>query len=73
MPDVTVEDLAKRVAELERKLAELAKPQPPVNDWRSVVGIFEDNEFTRDWEAEVRAIRERSRQAAREGRYDDPV
>ena len=73
MPEMTLEALTKRVEELERKLAELAKPQPPANDWRSVVGIFEDNEFTRDWEAEVRAIRERSRQAAREGRYDDPV
>ena len=73
MPEMTLEALTKRVEELERKLAELAKPQPPANDWRSVVGIFEDDEFARDWEAEVRAIRERSRQAAREGRYDDPV
>jgi hypothetical protein len=73
MPDVTLEDLTKRVEELERKLAELTKPQPPANDWRSVVGIFEDDEFARDWEAETLAIRERSRQAAREGRYDDPA
>jgi hypothetical protein len=73
MPDVTLEDLTKRVEELERKLAELAKPQPPANDWRSVVGIFEDDEFARDMIAETLAIRERSRQAAREGRYDDPV
>ncbi len=73
MPDVTIEDLAKRVEELERKLAELAKPQPPANDWRSVVGIFEDDEFSRDMIAETLAIRERSRQAAAEGRYDDPA
>jgi hypothetical protein len=71
MPEVTLESLAKRIEDLERKLAELsAGPKP--NDWRSVVGIFEDNEFTRDWEAETLAIRERSRQAAREGRFDQP-
>jgi hypothetical protein len=73
MPETTLETLTKRVEELERKLAELTLPQPPANDWRSVVGIFEDNEFTRQWEEETRAIRERSRQAAREGRYDDPA
>ena len=73
MPEVTVEELALRVAELERKLAELMSNKAPTQDWRSVVGIFEDNEFNRQWEEETLAIRERSRQAAREGRYDDPV
>lgn len=73
MPEVTVAELALRVAELERKLAELMAAKAPTQDWRSVVGIFEDNEFTRQWEEETRAIRERSRQAAREGRYDDHV
>lgn len=72
MSETTLEALTKRVEELERKLAELTAAPPP-DAWKSVVGIFEDNEFTRDWEAETRAIRERSRQAAREGRPDDPV
>jgi hypothetical protein len=71
MPETTLEALTKRVEELECKLAELTLPQPPANDWRSVVGIFEDDEFTRDMIAETLAIRERSRQAAREGRYDE--
>jgi hypothetical protein len=73
MPEMTLEALTKRVEELERQLAELTAAKPPANDWRSVVGIFEDDEFTRDMIAETLAIRERSRQAAREGRYDDPV
>jgi hypothetical protein len=33
MPDVTIEVLAKRVSELQRKLAELTELQPPAKDW----------------------------------------
>lgn len=73
MPEVTLEALTKRVEELERQLAELTTANPPADAWKSVVGIFEDDEFTRDMIAETLAIRERSRQAAREGRPDDPV
>jgi hypothetical protein len=32
---------------------------------------MEDNEFTRQWIAEMEAIREADRQAAREGRAED--
>ena len=40
MPEVTLESLAARVAELEKRLA--AKP---VKDWRSVIGLFDGSEF----------------------------
>ena len=70
MPELTLESLAARVAELERKLA--AAPTPPTNPpWLSLVGSMEDNEFTRDMIAEMEAIREADRQAAREGRSED--
>jgi len=65
MPELTLEALAARVAELERKLA--AASTPPAQDWRSVVGMFVDDEFTRSWIAETEAIREADRQAARDG------
>jgi hypothetical protein len=66
MPELTLESLAARVAELERKLA---APQP-TNDWRNFVGIFPDDELTRQWIAEVEAIRESDRQAAQEGQVE---
>ncbi len=64
MSELTLEALAKRVEALEQKLAaqEAAK-----KDWRSVVGISEDNEFTRLMRAEIEAAREAERTAAREG------
>jgi hypothetical protein len=37
MSDLTLEALAARVAELERKLTNVSSP--PTRDWRSVVGI----------------------------------
>ena len=64
MPEITLESLATRVAELERKLA--ARPATPVADWRSMVGIFPDDEFTREWVAEMEATREADRAASRE-------
>ena len=69
MPELTLESLAARVAELERKLT--APPPQPTNDWRNFVGIFEDDELTRQWAAEVEAIREADRLAAREGRSEE--
>lgn len=69
MPELTLESLAARVAELERKLA--AQTQPPVNDWRCMIGMLPDDDFTRSWIAETEAIREANRQAAREGRPED--
>ena len=64
MPELTLESLARRLEELERRLNER---QPsviaPVRDWRSVVGISEDNEFTRLMLAEMEAAHEADRQA----------
>jgi hypothetical protein len=57
--------LAKRIEALEKKLAEGTPPGK--KDWRRVVGISEDNEFTRAMQAEIEANREAERQAAREG------
>jgi hypothetical protein len=45
MPELTLESLAARVAELERKLA--AQSQPPDKDWRSIIGMLPDDDFTR--------------------------
>lgn len=70
MPELTLESLAARVAELERKLA--AQPAQPTNPpWLAMVGSMGDNEFTRQWIAEMEAIREADRQAARDGRSED--
>lgn len=69
MPELTLESLAARVAELERKLA-AAPPQPTNPPWLAMVGSMGDNEFTRQWIAEMEAIREADRQAAREGRSE---
>ncbi len=69
MPEATLEALTRRVEELERKLTELTKPAP-AQGWRAVVGMFEETEFMRQVDAEAQAIREASRQAAAEGRFE---
>lgn len=65
MPELTLESLAARVAELERKLADKLSG-PSKLEWLSVVGISEDNEFTRAMQAEIEANSEAERQAALE-------
>ena len=67
MPELTLEALAARVASLERKMATLTGVVPPTRDWRSVVGISEETEFSRQMRVEMEAIREADRKAAREG------
>ena len=65
MPEPTLENLARRLAEVERRLNEKQQSvTPPTRDWRSVVGISEDNEFTRLMLAEIEADHEADRQAA---------
>ena len=59
MTEVTLESLAARVAELERKSS-----AEPHGDWRELVGMFDDNEFTRSWMAETAAIRLADRAAS---------
>ncbi len=67
MPELTLESLAARIAELERKHSEQpAVSIEPSHDWRCVVGTSEDNEFTRDMLAEIERNSEAERQAARE-------
>lgn len=67
MPELTLESLAARVAELERRLAVRDGILPASRDWRDVVGMSEDNEFTRSMLAEMAAYKEAERQAALRG------
>ena len=66
MPELTLESLAARVAELERKLAASPSIIPASRDWRSVVGISEETDFSRLMLAEMEALREVERKAALE-------
>jgi hypothetical protein len=66
MAELTLESLAARIAALEQKLSALAAQPVTKPDWRSVVGISEENEFTRSMEAEIEANSEAERRAARE-------
>ena len=65
MSELTLQSLARRLEEVERRLND---KQPsiitPTEDWRRVVGISEDNEFTRLMLAEIEAAHEADRQAA---------
>ncbi len=64
MPELTLEALAARLAVVEQKLSALSAVVPPTRDWRSVVGISEETEFSRLMQAEMDAAREAERQAA---------
>jgi len=64
MTTPTLEDLAKRLAIVESELAILKHPN---NDWQRTVGMFDGSEFMRDLDAEVEAMREAERRAARQG------
>ena len=65
MSELTLENLARRLEEVERRLNE---KQPliiaPTKDWRRVAGISEENDFTRLMLAEIEAAHEADRQAA---------
>ena len=63
MPRLTLETLAKRVDELERKLAE--RDAPSIKDWRLAAGMFTGSECSRQIDEEARKIREGDRDAAR--------
>ena len=65
MSELTLESLARRLEEVERRLNETQLSIiAPTKDWRRVVGISEDNEFTRLMLAEIEATHEADRQAA---------
>src|SRR5437667_1332262 len=66
MAELTLESLAKRVEALEKELSEVRTEKSGKKDWRSVVGMFDDDpEFMQDVLAEAQAIREAERTAAR--------
>lgn len=60
MAELTLESLAKRVEELERKLAE---QQAAPKDWRLAAGFFTGNEFSKLVDEEGRKIRQADRDA----------
>jgi hypothetical protein len=65
MSELTLESLARRLEEVERRLNEkLAPVIAPSKDWRSVVGISEMTEFSRLMQAEMDALRDADRRAA---------
>ncbi len=64
MSEPTLESLAARLAEVERRLADATADQPRRRDWRKVVGNSEDNEFTRAMLAEIEANSEAERREA---------
>jgi hypothetical protein len=61
MNEPTLESLAKRIEEIERRLDN----QSPKKDWRSAAGMFTSNELSRAVDEEGRKIREADREAAR--------
>lgn len=69
-PELTLESLAARVAELERKMAVREGVILASRDWREVVGISEETEFSRLMQAELAAIKEAERQAALSEEYE---
>lgn len=64
MAELTLEILAMRVADLERRVAELSVPAA-AKDWRRTVGMFEGSDFMAQVDAEVLAQRDAERVAAR--------
>jgi hypothetical protein len=68
MNELTLQTLAERLAALERKVAALSgNVVPPTKDWRSVVGLSEETEFSRQWQAEMEALRAAERAEALAG------
>ncbi len=65
MSEPTLESLARRLEEVERRLNE-KQPfvVPPAKDWRKVVGISEATDFSHLMQAEMDALRDAERQAA---------
>ncbi len=69
MAELTLEMVAQRLVDLERKVAELSgKPGP--KDWQRTVGMFEGDELMAQVDAEIMATREAERIAARAGQFE---
>jgi hypothetical protein len=69
MAELTLEVVARRLADLERKVAELSG-KPTLKDWRRTVGMFEGSELMAQVDAEILAAREAERVAARTGNLE---
>jgi len=63
MTELTLETLAKRVEELERKLDQ--RETAAGKDWRLAAGMFTDSEFSRQIDEEALKIRLADRETAR--------
>jgi hypothetical protein len=61
MAEVTLESLSRRVAALERQMAQLRGVIPASRSFQSVVGICERTEFSDLMLAEMKAFREAQR------------
>jgi hypothetical protein len=66
MNEFSLEELASRLVNLEKKVAEMDSRRPQ-KDWRRTVGMFKGSEFMAQVEADILAEREAERKAAREG------
>ena len=64
MSKQTLESLARRLEEVERRLNE--KETTTVKDWRVAAGIFTGREFSKIVDEEGRKIREADREEARQ-------
>ena len=63
MSELTLESLARRLEEVERRLNE--KEASSVKDWRMAAGMFTGRAFSKIVDEEGRNIRETDREAAR--------
>jgi hypothetical protein len=66
MDDLTLGSLARRVEALEKIIATNGLDRPR-KDWRKVVGMFGEGDFTREVDEECLRMREAEREAARRG------
>jgi len=65
MTELTLESLARRLDEVERRLNERhSSIISPTKDWRSVVGISEETDFSRALQKEMDALRDAVRRDA---------
>jgi hypothetical protein len=64
MSELTLESLARRLEDVERRLNE--KLVSSVKDWRAAAGMFTGREFSKIVDEEGRKIREADREEARQ-------
>ena len=65
MSELTLESLARRLADVERRLNE--KQATSAKDWRIAAGMFTGREFSKIVDEEGRKIREADREEGRQG------